>query len=258
MKHKILAFAFLLLLSPLAQAEEACEAVGALPSSPVSIETLKKAYESHLDEKRQITLENLRALPEYEDILKNSVEVIYVDTIATGHVVLRVGKKMFSVNGIASASIYDYKPSVSSGRIGSLFFVPEEKINAVVDQITQIYQSLYHYSMPPFSVYGGWLELQASAPGAPVAIKGSPLRVQGVFKKDSENMWVESPNGTKVPAIEEDGGLYLQSFSCSTSAGQMLRQFFNINVPSGTAKNVRTFIRSGKGKNIILYVPPTK
>lgn len=192
-------------------------------------------------------VKKMKKLPEYNEFLENSVEVIYTPIEPYGHIRLRVGKELYSfetlqttLNGKAfSPRIQNSKSDKLSDSHGMAFYVGKEKIEEMKEKLREFYKNSAENNFPPFDAYGSKLELLDNGVErsfkSPSPAYGNNNKANGIVIKEGENYFLESPGGYRYQ-IEKDGPrYYAQSYSCSSSATHVLQKFFDIKATGGSS-----------------------
>jgi hypothetical protein len=199
--------------------------------------------------------------PEYEEFLKNTVEVIFEPSDPFGHIRLRVGENVYSFNNVKWTSINKYSPKMNQSRnddmpssTGFIFQMDKEKIAATKNEIDAFYKSSVSHNVPPFDAYSPLLKIVESESMTGKKLKyetsspkyGNNLELKGKIVESENITYLDTENGVKLPITKEGNDLFLQSYSCSTSAAYILKHYFGIAIGgSGAAKSVNKALLKG-------------
>ncbi len=198
---------------------------------------------------------------EYDKFLEKSIEVIYVPYEPFGHIAIRVGKYVYAFNAIQRTMSTYFKPIIHPFRgpekssFGFIFMMDKEKIAKALNEIEDIFKNSQEYNLPPFDAYGVLIKIEEIDRG----VMGKGLRFVSDSPKLGNNsevrakiveiegkLFLQAPNGYKVPVIKKGKQYYAQSYSCSTVASRILREFFGINIAQdASAKYVLEVLKSG-------------
>ncbi len=174
--------------------------------------------------------------PAYEQFLNQSVEVIFIPTAPFGHIAMRVGKKMYSLNFISSSTISEFSPRLGTeGKKGIVFNLSPGAIKAAQDQIDKLYGHSATHNMPPFDAYSSMLEVLTQPDGTLKYKSPSPDyanngRLQATIVDADGKSVLRTPDGYEYPLVKRQGHYYVQSLSCATSCTLSLRNILGLDV----------------------------
>ena len=188
--------------------------------------------------------------PDYEEFLAHTAEIIFEPVEPFGHINLRIGKNIYSFNNVEWTSINKFSPRMKKssnpempGSHGFVFEIGKEKIESMKKNIDAFYNSSSSHNIPPFDAYSPMLKITEIETTLGKNLKyettspkfGNEKAIKGKIISEKGHYFLDTGNGTRVPVIKEDGHYFTQSYSCSSSAAYILKEFFNINVSYGDA-----------------------
>jgi hypothetical protein len=185
---------------------------------------------------------------QYSKFLLNSIELIYSDEKPIGHIRLRIGDRIYSLGKYRIATRKQFEShNLDPGKnatTGYVWRVPFSHINKVIPEIEQLFNNTVNYNLFGFDRTSRILSVRELHD--PSTYKGLEYQrrhgLSLLFSKDidlltgfrvSENgeVFIETPDGNRIEAIEDERGLCVQGFSCSTSATYILHKYFAIDLP---------------------------
>ncbi len=199
--------------------------------------------------------------PDYEQFLKQTVEVIFEPVDPFGHINLRVGETVYSFNYIKSTSMNKFSPrmrkssnaEMPSSR-GFVFQLDEEKILALKKEIENFYKSSASHNVPPFDAYSPLLKIVESNGAFGKSLKyettspkhGNTSELKGKIMQEGNLAFLDNENGIKLPLVKKGNDYYVQSYSCSSSAEYILKNFFGIDISHAySAKSLNESLLKG-------------
>ncbi len=204
--------------------------------------------EIHLNAKLKETLSKDES---YNNMMKNSVEIIYQDIEPFGHINLRVGENIYSFNYIASTSQNSFNPSrVGGGNIGFVFRSNEKTIKAMEQKIKTFYDNSRKYNVPPFDAYSGNLEIVESSgrlkykSSAPEHGNNSFIGEDVKLVDNKDGAFLVTPNGEKYAVNKVGDTYYTPSFSCSSSATCIMDKFLGMEIKSDLGRGGAKYLKS--------------
>jgi hypothetical protein len=172
--------------------------------------------------------------PEYNQMLKRSVEVLYEPSEPFGHLRLRVGERVYSFNNVQWTSQGNYIPRGGKDRFGFVYMVDEQKIKNLEDEIIRFYKSSQDYNIPPFDAYSPPIKIKRSGNGwkyeSPSPKFANNEYANGEVIQEGSEYFLKSPDfKMKVKKTGPDEYETL-SFSCVSSTTHWLERFgINLN-----------------------------
>jgi hypothetical protein len=198
----------------------------------------------------------------YKQVKNNSAEIIFEPhTGKWGHVRIRVGDKDYSFNYNKSTTIKEFDlGSQKRDSSGFVYNVTKEQIEKIQNEIDNFYKSSEKYNIPPFDMFAKKYEIQPK--GSKFKInrdskygKGSANILNGKLVDISGAKFLEAPNGTKIPVIEEDGKMYIQSYTCASSAAHVINKFLGVDIENYLgAKSINDAVMNGDIANAPDYI----
>lgn len=199
---------------------------------------------------------------QYKQVKNNSAEIIFEpNTGKWGHVRIRIGEKDYSFNYNKSTTIknFDLSAQKKDSR-GFVYNVTKEQIEKMQSEIDNFYKSSAKYNIPPFDMFAKKYEISPS--GSKFKINrdkkygsGSANILNGKIVEVSGSKFLEAPNGTKIPVIEENGKMYIQSYTCASSAAHVINKFLGVDIGNYLgAKSIDDAIMNGQIANAPDYI----
>ena len=189
----------------------------------------------------------LKALPEYDDFLEKTVEIIFTPHEPFGHIRLRVGKKLYGFENVQWTTNKDFTPMFHKSTnkdlpssTGAVFFVGAEKIKSVQKEIEDFYKQSSSNNFPPFDAYSSLLKIEEKdktfgsgkslffVSDAPKF--GNNKEVNGKIVEKNGRHYLVSNDGYEFEIQKKGNQYFSNSFSCSSSAGHILEKYFQINI----------------------------
>ena len=206
--------------------------------------------------------------PDYEDFLEQTAEIIFEPIEPFGHINLRLGKKVYSFNTLESTSIADFYPEMKKSSNpkmhsshGFVFQLGKEKIEALKKEVALFYNSSRSHNIPAFDAYSPLLKIEereGSLGGKTLYYVtdspkyGNDRMVKGKIVEFEGQMVLEAGSGLRVPVVKKGDTYYTQSYSCSSSATQVLEKYFGVKVAYGySAKSlIESLLKGNVNENI--------
>lgn len=200
--------------------------------------------------------------PDYEDFLEQTAEIIFEPIEPFGHINLRLGKKVYSFNSIEATSISAFSPEMrksSNPKMlsshGFVFQLGKEKIEALKKEVTLFYSSSRSHNIPAFDAYSPLLKIEereGSFGGKTLHYVtdspkyGNDRMLKGKIVEHEGRMMLEADSGLRVQVIKKGDTYYTQSYSCSSSATEVLEKYFGLKVSYGySAKSLAESLLKG-------------
>jgi hypothetical protein len=190
-----------------------------------------------------VTAQALKNSDDYDQFVKNTVEVFFEPAEPFGHIRLRVGENVYSFNYIQSTSMSAYSPRAGNGHFGFVYYVDPQKITQLKDEMAQFYGHSSSYNFPPFDAY---------SPPLKVVKDGDRWKYISPSDKYANNSAVNadiieengkhyfSKDGYKFPIKKLSDDTYeVQSYSCISSADYWTRRFGVELNPRYSAKSLK-------------------
>lgn len=189
----------------------------------------------------------LKALPEYEEFLEKTVEIIFTPHEPFGHIRLRVGKKLYGFENVQWTTNKDFTPMLHKSTnkdlpssTGAVFFVGADKIKSVQKEIEDFYSQSSKNNFPPFDAYSSLLRIEEKdksfGSGKTLTFIsdapkfGNNKEVNGKIVEKNGRHFLVSNDGYEFEIQKKGNQYFSKSFSCSSSAGHVLEKYFQINV----------------------------
>lgn len=221
------------------------------------LDITEKVFPSGVSYKEIKVTESLKPTnPNYQQFLRNSVEVLYFPAMPYGHINFRVGDRLYSFDYINKTKRADFKPTRGSGKVGFAYSIPKEKIEKIQKELERFYSDSKEFNIAPFDAHSYKLKVKESGDGE-VKFK-SPGLLFANNKKANANIVeiedgkfvLETPSGGRYPLEQKSNGEFCtQSLSCSTSAIYLLEKHFGVkNEFNHGAKSLRDAMLKGNPK----------
>lgn len=183
--------------------------------------------------------------PDYEDFKQQTVEVVFEPNEYFGHINLRVGETLYSFDFIKSVTVKKFNPVLMKssnhempGSTGFVFQVDKEQIKRLEKEIEAFYRSSVTHNVPPFDAYSPLLKIIETEEAFGKSLKyestspkfGNSAELKGEIVQEGNSFFIDTGKGIKLPLSKKGKDYYLQSYSCSSSAGYILKKFFGIKV----------------------------
>lgn len=210
-------------------------------------------------------LEKKANSPEYKKFLEETAEVIFEPGGVFGHIVLRVGKKVYSFDYINSTTNENFRfrrlnnVKGSPKAQGFIFKVGKKEIRSKLKKLENFYRSSAYSNVPGFDAYTSWLEIDRPEEGRLAYKSPAPEYGNNDLIEDSKvykyrgKKYLKSSWGVKVPVYERDGKEYTLGYSCSSSAAYVMQNFFGIKLINIVGSQEMT--RSLEAGNTYKYPP---
>ena len=170
---------------------------------------------------------------EYKNYLDNSIEVIYRDIGNTGHIELRVGSQKYSINGyfLGSSSASSSKFSGIDGKgVGRVYRLDRSKIKEMNERVAEYIKSVSNNNFPPFDVWGGVEQVEKTRFGYKIVGKSkNKATIKAELVEEAGQKFFKKGN-VKIPAIEKDGELHIQTTNCTHGVVDILKSYLDINL----------------------------
>lgn len=197
--------------------------------------------------------------PLYRRALQESVEIVYGAGSTYGHIILRVGEKVYDFGNVQSGRRgEDFRiPSETMGSKGYVFFVGRKKIAEAEVYLKAFYESMVKYNMPAYDASGSQLVILdlnvnprfksagRSWGGKDFSMFLNNSRFDAKLVEDmtpqGKRLFLESPMGVRMPVGQkQDGTHFITGLSCASSATYVLKNILglDIKVDSVSAKNL--------------------
>jgi hypothetical protein len=179
----------------------------------------------------------LQVNEQYQQMLHSSVEVIAENSPPFGHLRLRVGDQIYSMNYIQSTSQRLFRPNLNNVNevVGFVYLVDPSEILKLQDEISRFFKSSQDYNVPGFDAFSPPLkiinegnQLRYKSPSAEYA---NNELIRGEIIKDADEYFLTSPN-YKIKVQKINNNEYeVPSFSCVSATTYWLKKF-NIDIYS--------------------------
>lgn len=199
--------------------------------------------------------------PDYDDFLKNTIEVLFEPSEPFGHIRLRIGETIYSFNNVKWTSMNKYSPKMNKSNnpdipssTGFVFEADRQKMADTKKEIEAFYKSSVSHNVPPFDAYSPLLKIVESDGVLGKKLKyestspkyGNSQELKGKIIEADQQFFIDTENGIKLPLEKQGNDYYLQSYSCSTSAAYILKKYFDITIGgAGAAKSVNKALLKG-------------
>lgn len=184
------------------------------------------------------SVESYAANEAYRAFLFNSVEAIYFNMGESGHFQLRIGDRYFAFNGPEVAVRDTFETlNLKPGRLGFAFYVPYSKIVEVLPKIDQFYNNAIMYNLIGFDIASAPMlvgEHQSDGLYDGFKLKNSTFvlpeiqKATGYLVRDRDQLFIETPDGSRIEATETERGICVSTRACASSATYVLEHFFDI------------------------------
>ncbi|MBI4062268.1 MAG: peptide deformylase [Elusimicrobia bacterium] len=188
----------------------------------------------YLRSKMPRTLE-LRS-PTYQAFINSTLEVIYQSAVPYGHISLRVGGRLYSLNYIESVTRTDFLPGrVGKGKTGFVYTVDPAQISKIQDELEKLVKNSAENNVPAFDAHSLKLEVIRKSDGSlkydsPYFLFANSRQVRARLSQEDGKSFLETPDGFRYPITEEAGKLYTQSLACGTLATYVMKNYFGIDI----------------------------
>lgn len=189
----------------------------------------------------------LKALPEYDEFLEKTVEIIFTPHEPFGHIRLRVGKKLYGFENVQWTTNKEFSPMFHKSTnqdlpssTGAVFFVGADKIKSVQKEIEDFYTQSSKNNFPPFDAYSSLLKIEEKDKtfGSGKSLHfisdapkfGNNKEVNGKIVEKNGRHFLVSSDGYEFEIQKKGNQYFSNSFSCSSSAGHILEKYFQINI----------------------------
>ena len=199
--------------------------------------------------------------PDYDDFLKNTIEVLFEPSEPFGHIRLRIGETIYSFNNVKWTSINKFTPKMNKSKnpdipssTGFVFEADRQKMADTQKEIEAFYKSSVSHNIPPFDAFSPLLKIVESDGALGKKLKyesnspkfGNTQELKGKIIETDKQFLIDTENGIKLPLVKQGNDYYLQSYSCSTSAAYILKKYFDITIGgAGAAKSVNKALLKG-------------
>lgn len=238
------------------------ETLGPLPE----LTQLRSAEKFFPNKKKYIeytaNVDVMEKYPDYEDFLEQTAEILFEPIEPFGHINLRLGKKVYSFNSLEATSIETFSPEMrksSNPKMlsshGFVFQLGKEKIEALKKEVALFYNSSRSHNIPAFDAYSPLLKIEERegvlggknlyyVTDSPKY--GNDRMLKGKIVEHEGRMMLEAGSGLRVPVIKKGDTYYTQSYSCSSSATEVLEKYFGLKISYGySAKSLAESLLKG-------------
>jgi hypothetical protein len=195
---------------------------------------------------RELALE-----PFYNDFLSTTIEVMsYPSSSLYDHVELRIGTRIYSVNGVSSSSSNYFDPhQVYHNQKSNVFLVNEELIQKYQLEIERYYDGVARFNVPPFDGEARLFEVDLKETGRyvrmPSRILSGSFSYTGKIRGSKPHLFIETADGTRTDLIEKKGKYFIQTYNCAVSAWFVADHYFEIEIPWLSARSISAMIKEG-------------
>lgn len=177
----------------------------------------------------------------YSNYLENTFEVAYANIGQTGHVELRVGKNHYSIDNYALGSSMTTDKAFSgfrSGATGRVYRLNRAQIKELNQRITEYIKTIRQRNFPPFDAWGGIEEVTEVSGGFKIVGKSkNKAKIKATLVEEGGEKFFESA-GIRIPAIEKEGKLFIQTTNCTQGVMDILRTYLDINLGNYPSANM--------------------
>jgi hypothetical protein len=193
--------------------------------------------------------------PDYENYLDNTIELFYKEDGRTGHVEIRVGKKIYGVlnhvKWFGTLVKNTTELSVDKGIVGRVYRMNRRQIDDVQEKIEAFINSANKYNFPPFDVYGSFEEVEKVGKYFKMKHSKNKTKIKAQLISENGKKYFYR-DGVRVPAMERDGKIFIQTTNCTQSVMDILRDYLNMNVGN---YNSASTLNSAFEKGSVKLVP---
>ncbi|MBI3551334.1 MAG: peptide deformylase [Elusimicrobia bacterium] len=191
----------------------------------------------------------------YQKFVDSTLEVIYMSALPYGHINLRVGRRLYSLDYVEDAKLRDFNPArVGKGKTGFVYAVDSARIEEIQGELEKLYRNSGANNVPPFDAESPLLDIVRKKDGtlkfrSPFIMFANNKPVHAEIVEQNGEAFLKTSDGFLYPVAKKGEGYCTQSLACATSATYVMKKYFEISIDfRHGAKDLRDDLAQGNPK----------